>query len=169
MHFQLQLNKIYKYIGILLIYLLLIKVLLAFGLLFTFIFHLTRKEEIKQREKEIQVQEKVFSDIDGIVQADLEENRIIYCSERFHTSSINKLSYSELIELYIIKFVDEKYHKKLLDATQINNLLTLQSQGINRISLEYLIFEGTQKVWNQCEIHIEIGRASCRERVSYIV
>lgn len=165
-------NDIHKQVSKLVdynLYILIAKLLIAFGFLSVLITYITRKEEIKQRNQEIQVQEKLFSDIDGIVQADLEKNKIIYISNNFKVRKLDKISYSDLIEEYIKNRVDEKYHKKLLDATQINNLLTLQSQGINRISLEYLILNKNEKIWNQCEIHIDTDAKTGHACVYYII
>ncbi len=152
------------------IYLLVAKLFISLSILCFVIIYYTRKDALQQRNKEIQVREKLFSDIDGFIQADLVDNRVIYSSDTINIKYKSRMTYKQLMESYIESTVQPEHQMKLLHATAAQNLLDLHEKGINRISLEYLVHDSSgNSLWNQCEIHVEKDSNTSHPCIYYVI
>ena len=151
-------DEINKHINVLLddnINILLICVIIPLVFLcLTFFFFMRQKVQM-ERTKEYQLREKLFSDIDGFIQADLTEDKVVYCSQSLDLPDLT-IPFSHLTEVYIHETVDEDYQERLTRILSVNNLLELYGQGIARISQEYKAKDkGGKFRWFQCDVHME--------------
>lgn len=153
-------DEINKHIDVLLddnINVLLICVIIPLVFLCLTFFFFMRQKVKMERTKEYQLREKLFSDIDGFIQADLTEDKVMYCSQSLGLSDLT-IPFSHLAEVYIHKAVDEDYQERLTRILSVNNLLELYGQGIARISQEYKAKDkGGKFRWFQCDVHMEVG------------
>ena len=136
---------------------LLIQVLIPLILLCLIFFFFIRKKVKMEMNKEYQLREKLFSDIEGFIQADLSEDKVVYCSQSLGLPKLT-MPFSHLSELYIHNKVDEDYQERLTRILSGENLLELYGQGIARISQEYKAKDKNGKFrWFQCDVHMEVG------------
>lgn len=153
-------DEINKHIEVLLdddINILMLCIIIPLILLCVAFFYIIRKKIKTERNKEYQLREKLFSDIEGFIQADLNEDRVVYCSQSLGLPSVS-MPFSHLIDLYIHSRVDEVYQERLGRILTIDNLMEMNAQGIGRISQEYKAKDKNEKLrWFQCDIHIESG------------
>lgn len=147
-----------------------VQVLVSLSILCIAIIYYARKDAVQEKDREIQIREKLFSDIEGLIQADLIEDRIIYLSDSLRIENKNIKSYTEMMKFYVNEQISADYHANLLNACSIDNLMDIYTSGINRISQEYLV-KGPKEslLWNQCEIHIQEDAKSGHPWVYYII
>lgn len=152
------------------IYNFLIQVLLAMSLLCIAIIYYARRDAVQEKDREIQMREKLFSDIEGFIQADLIEDRVIYLSDTLRFQNKIVKCYTDMIKRYITENTSADYHSNLLRACSIDNLMDIYTRGINRISQEYLVKGPNDTlIWHQCEMHIQEDAKSGHPWVYYII
>ena len=133
-----------------------------------FLFFL-RKEISVERNKEFQLREKLFSDIEGFIQTDLSEDKVVYCSQALGLPS-ETMSFSHLMEVYIHDFIDEDYQDKLGRLFSVDNLFEVFSKGIGHISQEYRANDRKGRSrWFQCDVHMEEDYESNHVLVYFII
>lgn len=125
-------------------------------LLLTVVFILFMRKEINvERTKEFQLREKLFSDIEGFVQTDLNEDKVIYCSQALGLPE-GSMPFSHLMEVYVNQKVDQESQGKMARILAVDNLFEIFSKGIARVSQEYRAVDKKDKLrWCQCDIHME--------------
>lgn len=125
-------------------------------LLLTVVFILFMRREINvERNKEFQLREKLFSDIEGFIQTDLNEDKVIYCSEALGLPD-STMPFSHLMEVYVNQKIDQESQGKMARILAVDNLFEIFSKGIGRISQEYRALDKREKLrWCQCDIHME--------------
>ena len=152
-------NSIKNHINLLLekyVLILIAKLMFIFSFLLATIIYIIRKENIIAQRKESEIRNRLFSDIEGFIQADLEEDKIIYCSDSLNLKTCANLTFSQLIDYYIEKRTHEDYHLVLKKLLNKENIEDIYSHGINCLTQDYYITDNLlNKIWNQCEIHIE--------------
>lgn len=165
-------GEINKHIAVLLddnINILMIRVIIPLVLLCLIFFFFIRKKMKMEMNKEYQLREKLFSDIEGFIQADLSEDKMVYCSQSLGLPEFT-MPFSRLMEVYIHDSVDGDYQERLAHIVGVDNLLGLYSQGIARISQEYKAKDRSGKFrWFQCDIHMEDGNTAKRTVVYFIL
>ena len=80
-----------------------------------------------EMNKEYQLREKLFSDIEGFIQADLSEDKVVYCSQSLGLPKLT-MPFSHLSELYIHNKVDEDYQERLTRILSGENLILWRRQ-----------------------------------------
>lgn len=151
---------------------LVIKILGTLGILCCIIVYYGRKEAVQEKDKEIQIREKLFTDIEGFIQADLIEDRVIYCSDSLKLNKSKNPTYTEKISYYIKNNALPEYHEKLLQASSTQQLVEMNSKGINRISQEYMVNgkkETDIPLWYVCEMHVEENMDTGHPCVYYVI
>ena len=165
-------DEINQHIAVLLddnINMLMIRVIIPLVLLCLIFFFFIRKKMKMEMNKEYQLREKLFSDIEGFIQADLNEDKVVYCSQSLGLPECT-MPFSHLMEVYIHDSVDEDYQERLTRIVDVDNLLGLYTQGIARISQEYKAKDKSGKIrWFQCDIHMEVGDTAKRIVVYFIL
>ena len=119
-----------------------------------FIFFM-KKEINVERNKEFQLREKLFSDIEGFIQIDLNEDRVIYCSQSLDLPE-GTMPFSHLMEIYVNQRIDQEAQGKMARIFAVDNLFEIFSKGIARVSQEYRAMDKREKLrWFQSDIHME--------------
>ena len=151
-------DEINKHISVLLddnINVLLVCVIIPLVLLCLIFFLFIRKKIRMERNKEYQLREKLFSDIAGFIQADLNEDKVVYCSKSLGLPDA-AMPFSRLAEVYVHDIVDGEYQERLARILAVDKLLEVYSQGIGGISQEYKAKDRSGKFrWFQCNVHME--------------
>ncbi len=133
-----------------------------------FLFFLRREISV-ERNKEFQLREKLFADIEGFVQTDLNEDRVVYCSQALGLPPAT-MPFSHLMEVYIHDFIDKDYRDKLARLFSVDNLFEVFSKGIGRISQEYRANDRKGKPrWFQCDVHMEEEYESNHVLVCFVI
>lgn len=120
-------------------------------------------------EKEIAVQGQLLSRMFGFLVVDLQNDVILYASEKIPFSSHSALPFHETICKMIEQYVDESYQQKLVDTVNLDVILSQYEQGIRNVVTEYRCFDRNGiPIWLECETNIEPDRETARP-IAYII
>lgn len=127
---------------------------------------ITEKVHMK---KEIAVQGQLLSRMFGFLVVDLQNDIILYASEKIPFSSHSALPFQETIRNMIDQYVDASYRKELIESINIDFVLSQYENGIHKIVTEYRCFDRNGiPVWLECETNIEPDSETARP-IAYLV
>lgn len=108
-----------------------------------------------EKDKEIQLRERLFAEIQGFIQFSLLDGRILYCSDSLKIPSEERTSFSKAINYYINNFVYVDSQDCIRKAVSLKNLRDIYYKGIKRLVQEYQSYDEKGSIcWTQSEIHV---------------
>lgn len=134
---------------------LVLRIVIPSLLFFAVIILYLKKIFSEEKDKEIQLRERLFADIQGFIQFSLLDGRILYCSDSLKIPVEERTSFSKAINYYIKSFVYDDSQDCIRKAVSLRNLRDMYFKGIKRLVQEYQSYDEKGSIcWSQSEIHV---------------
>ncbi len=146
------------------------KVLGAVGVLCGLIILRLLKNMAEERKKEKSLREGLTAGILGYVEADLDDNRVLNCSEQVFFTEHRGLSLSDYTQKLIEVGVHPDYQENAFKNLSIDHLRELFEKGVYHNMVDFFGYDPDNGiVWVECETHIRKNKENGHLIVTYML
>lgn len=115
----------------------------------------TQKENELMLKKEVQLRENLLVDCIGYIEVDLNEDKVIGCSQNILPPDCYDINYSTIIKLFCEKRIDKKYQEFIKNQFSCDNLIKCYDKQKGLVVEYECVDHMNDPYWVECNIRLE--------------
>lgn len=126
------------------------------------IFYMKESSRLKLKKEE-KLRKQLLADVEGFLVLNLQEDKILRCTEGLIEPYSKKISYSNLLNFWKENLIEPEYAEEVAQKMSIFSMIDRFKAGVDGATVEYPIRDGSGKIiWRECVINV-------KEEDSYLI